>query len=60
MLGLSLCTQALAHDCVHTIDTRWKESAFYANNNINCSETLDQLGCLNFAFENLQDMDLVI
>ena len=31
MLGLSLYTQALVRGCVHTKDTKWKESAFYAN-----------------------------
>ena len=31
MLGLSLHTLALTRECVHTKDTKWKESAFYAN-----------------------------
>ena len=29
-------------------------------NDTNNSETLEKLGCLNFAFENLLEMDLVI
>ena len=32
MLGFGLCTQALTYERVHTQDTKWKESAFQANN----------------------------
>ena len=31
MLGLSLYTQGLTPRRVHTKDTKWKESTFYAN-----------------------------
>ena len=31
MLELGLYTQALTYRCVHTKNTKWKESAFYAN-----------------------------
>ena len=43
------------------LNKTWKIiTALSEYNNINSLETLDQLGCLNFAFENLLEMDLVI
>ena len=39
----------------------WKViTALSKRNGTNNLETLDYLGCLNFAFENLLEMDLVI
>mgnify|MGYP007059635059 CR=1 FL=1 len=34
VLGLGLYTQALTRGRVHTYDTKWKESAFYANTSL--------------------------
>ena len=43
MLGLSLYTQALTRECVHTKDTKWKESAFYANTSLSSILSLDEI-----------------
>ena len=63
--GLALVTLLGGKDrkgpLILVLSKTWKIiTALSECNDSSNSKTLDQLGCLNFAFENLLEMDLVI